>query len=55
MKPRNQHRFKRFIETTLPMITLHGFIVWAVTFKAGFLWGLLPILIYTIVDVMMER
>lgn len=46
-------RLKRFLETTLPIIVLHGFVVAIITSVFGLYVGILPIVIYAIVDITM--
>ena len=46
-------RLRRFIETTLPMIIGFGLSVVVVTKLFGFGWGIICIIIFSIVDITM--
>lgn len=49
------HRLKRFVETTFPLIVLYGLTVLILTYKIGIEWGFLVIGTFTIVDIVMQR
>lgn len=44
-------RLKRFLETTLPLITGYGLITIALTLTFGWIGGLMSVLIFSVVDV----
>ena len=46
-------RLKRFLETTLPMIIGYGLVLIISTAVLGIGWGLLGILIFSVIDVLM--
>ena len=48
-------KLKRFIETTIPMIICQGVVVALIANLFGFNAALVPILIYSIVDVLMTK
>ena len=48
-------RQKRFMETTLPMVISYGLVVISITALFGFWWGILGIMLFTAIDVFMEK
>ena len=49
------YKLRRFIETTLPMITLFGIVVVLMTKFVGVIFGLWAVTIFTIIDVVMTK
>ena len=50
-----KHKLKRFIETTFPVFILYGLAVLILTYKIGFKWGLLAIIIFSIIDIIYSK
>ena len=45
----NNHRVRRFIETTLPMIIVFGLTIVSVTALFGYIFGFIGIVVFSIV------
>ena len=48
-------KIKRLIETTLPMVIGYGLVVLVATYFGDLIFGLIAIIIFSIIDVLMTR